>query len=97
MIVSSILAVRLFWNVEQTIARVVLYAGVTGLLMGQSVWALNYWQISSISGGLYLLLIFYVTTGLVTQSMSGRLSGRILLEYVVLALLAAAAISSLRA
>ncbi len=96
LIVSSLLALRLFWNVEQAISRVLVYAGVTGLLMGQSVWAINYWQISSVTGGLYLLLIFYVSTGLVGQSMSGSLSGRILLEYAVLALLAAAAISSLQ-
>ena len=96
LIVCSLLALRLFWSVEQRLSRVLIYALVTGLMMAQCVWALNYWQISSVSGGLYLLLIFYVATGLVGQSLSQSLSGRILLEYAVLVLLAAAAISGLR-
>ena len=54
------------------------------------------WQISPLAGGLYLLLFFYVATGIVGQSLTGRLNGRIVLEYALLALVAALAIPSLQ-
>jgi hypothetical protein len=90
--VSGLLSTRLFRRPMQRTHRVILYGGVLGLMMSQVVWALNYWQIPSLSGGLLLLLIFYVATGVVEQSMLGRMSGRVLVEYGVIALIAAVAI-----
>jgi hypothetical protein len=95
--ISGLLSVRLFWGATQRIGRVVLYGGVVGLIMGQAVWALNFWRIPSLSGGLLLLLIFYVATGIVEQSMLRRMSGRVLFEYGVIALIAFVAILSSRA
>jgi hypothetical protein len=96
-VVSALLAMRFFWNRVQQLGRVVLYGGVVGLVMGQVVWALNYWRITPISGGVVLLLLFYSATGITQQLLLGRMSRRVLLEYVVVALVAAAIILGLLA
>jgi len=60
-----------------------LYAAIIGLLMGEFLWALNYWGISGLSGGTLLMLIFYVLTGLAQQRLLvGRLSRTMLIEFV---------------
>jgi hypothetical protein len=47
---------------------------------------MNYWRISGITGGLILLLGFYVTSGLANQQLQGRVTRRVLIEYAVVAL-----------
>ena len=60
-----------------------LYAAVIGLLMGEFLWALNYWGLNGLSGGTLLMLIFYVLTGLAQQRLLvGRLSRAMLIEFV---------------
>jgi len=46
----------------------------------------DYWRISGITGGLILLLGFYVATGLASQQLQGRLTRRVLVEYALVAL-----------
>ena len=95
--VSALLAMRFLWSPTQELGQVILYGGVVGLVMGQAVWALNYWQITPFSGGLLLLLIFHFATGIAGQFLLGRMSGRVLLEYGVVVLAAAVLIQSLLA
>ncbi len=85
-IVTTLLAARLFWIVAGQLPRAFRYAGIAGLILGQVTWGLNYWQLSSIQGGLFLWLVFYVVVGLVQQFLQGRFDDgrsvqRILLEY----------------
>ena len=58
-----------------------LLAGIVALVMGQSTWALNYWRLSPLAAGLWLLLIFYLFTGLAQQQLVGRLTRRALFEF----------------
>jgi hypothetical protein len=87
--VSTLLAMRLFWQPSERPARMALYACVVGVVMGQAVWALNYWRITVLSGAALLLLLFYIAGGVARQSLLGRTSGRALLEYGVVGLVAA--------
>ncbi len=65
-----------------------LFAGVIGLMVGQTTWALNYWNISNWSAGVLLLTVFYVLIGLAQQYFQDRLSRAVLIEFVVVALVA---------
>ena len=58
-----------------------IYALVTGLIIGESVWALNYSRVPGLIGGLLLLLTFHVMTGLAQQYLMGRLRRRVIIEY----------------
>jgi hypothetical protein len=54
------------------------------LVMGQCTWALNLWRIPPLTAGLWLLLIFYIVTGLPQQHLLGRLTRRALVEFAVI-------------
>ncbi len=92
LVVCTLLAIRFFWNTSQQLRRVLLYGGVVGLVMAQAVWALNYLHLAPLPGGLFLLLVFYVATGLTQGYFQDQLNRRVLIEYGVIALVAIAAI-----
>jgi hypothetical protein len=56
--------------------------------LGQLTWVLNYWPLSSLQGGVILLITFYLIGGLTEQFLAGRLNRRVTIEHVGLALIA---------
>jgi len=83
--VSSLMALSLLQSAGQPMRRTALYAALTGLVMGQSTWALNYWPIHALTGGVLLLLFFYVAVGLAQQHLQDSLTRRVLLEFLAVA------------
>ncbi len=86
MVVSTALALEFLRGAGRGFGRTALYATIAGLSTGEIVWAMNYWRLGGITGGLILLLGFYVATGVANQQLQGRLTRRVLLEYGVVAL-----------
>ncbi len=85
-LVSTLLALELLRSAGRGFRRTALYAAIAGLCTGEIIWAMNYWRISGITGGLILLLGFYVATGLANQQLQGRLNRRVVVEYAAVAL-----------
>jgi len=83
LVISFALALDLLWGAETSPGHKAMLAAVIGLIMGESSWAMNYWRISGWSGGIVLMLIFYVMTGLASQHLQGKLSRRVLFEFFV--------------
>lgn len=81
LLVSSLLALELLRGSERPMALVALYAGIIGLILGQATWALNYWRLDSLTGGLVLLVLFYDAVGIAQSAIQGRVRRRLLLEY----------------
>lgn len=84
LLVSLALSLKLLQG-EERIGRVWLYSFAIGLIMGEATWALNYWRVGGLTGGILLLLFLHIMTGLARQSLTRRLSRRILLEFVSVA------------
>jgi hypothetical protein len=61
-----------------------LLAAMVGLTLAEATWALNYWAAPFLLGGALLLVIFYVTAGLLQHHLEGSLSRRVFWEYGVL-------------
>jgi hypothetical protein len=61
--------------------RALLYAAVLGLAVGEVTWALNYWLIGPLAGGLLLLAALYVGAGIVQSHLVGQLTRRTLIEF----------------
>jgi hypothetical protein len=80
-LVSGLLAASLLRAGPAQAGRTWLFAGITALVMGQSTWALNFWRVSPLTAGLWLLLIFYLFTGPAQQHLLGRLTRRALIEF----------------
>ncbi len=84
MLVSSLLTLELLRGSERPLSLVALYAVITGLILGQATWALNYWRLDSLTGGLVLLLLFYNVVGLAQSAIQGPIRRRILIEHILL-------------
>jgi hypothetical protein len=79
---ATLLALDLLSVAEVPVGRMLPFAGIVGLIIGESTWALNYWQVSAWVGGLLLLLIFYVTINIAHQHLLERLSLSTLFEFI---------------
>ncbi|HID64589.1 MAG TPA: hypothetical protein EYP49_17870 [Anaerolineae bacterium] len=84
--VGSLLALELLRGVQHDLRLAGLYALITGLALGEVTWALNYWTLGRLTGGLFLLLIFYLVTGLSREGLLRRLNRRVLVEFALVAL-----------
>ncbi len=86
---ATLLALDLLSVADVPTERVLPFAGIVGLVVGQSTWALNYWRMSAWVAGLLLLLIFYAITNLAHQHLLDRLKPSALVEFgvVILAVL----------
>jgi hypothetical protein len=84
--VGSLLALELLRGVHPNLRMTGLYALITGLAIGEIIWALNYWTVSRLTGGLLLLLVFYLVTGLSQEGLLRRFNRRALVEFALVAL-----------
>lgn len=80
--VAFLLALAVYSLVPPLTRRSWLAAAVSGLMMGEVTWGLNYWPLGGLVGGLFLLLVFYGFTGTLHNYLLGRLDRGILVEFV---------------
>lgn len=59
-----------------------LAAAVSGLMMGEVTWGLNYWPMGGLVGGIFLLLAFYGLTGTLHNYLLGQLTRSVLVEFI---------------
>lgn len=86
-IVTGLLAIsHLRWT-SQGDSGSWLFVGTTAVVLAQSTWALNYWRIPPLTASLWLLLIYYLFTGIAQQQILGRLTRRAVVEYAGVTLL----------
>jgi hypothetical protein len=86
---AALLAVELLRTSTDETRRVLIYSAVVGLLLGELTWALNYWPLlPGLTGGLLLLLVFYLAVGIALQGLQGRLTRRVLVEFAIFGVVA---------
>ncbi|MBX3013317.1 MAG: hypothetical protein KF832_17490 [Caldilineaceae bacterium] len=86
---ATLLAIELLRSTTDRPLNVLTYGVLTGMILGQVTWALNYWwTISSLTGGLLLLLIFYIIVGIAQHGLQDQLNRRVLLEFAFFAIVA---------
>jgi hypothetical protein len=82
-LVAAALAWRLFALKRAQPGRATLHAGLVGLLVAEAIWAINYWRVAPGSAGLLAMVPFYLAVGLAQQHLTGSLTRRIWVEYIV--------------
>jgi hypothetical protein len=85
---AALLAAELLRAATPRVELVLSYAAIVGLILGEVTWALNYWLVPGLTGGLFLLLIFYLMVGLAQQGLQDQLNRRVLLEFGIFGVLA---------
>jgi hypothetical protein len=71
----------------QDMRRTWLYALIVGILLGEVTWALNHLSLSDLAGGVFLLLVFYVISGLAKHHLRGRLARHVVIEFAIVSAL----------
>lgn len=72
---------------RQEIRRTWLYALTVGIVLGEVAWALNHLSLSDLAGGVFLVLVFYVISGLARQHLRGRLVRQVVIEFTIVSVL----------
>ncbi|MDQ3250280.1 MAG: hypothetical protein M3Q45_13860 [Chloroflexota bacterium] len=86
---AILLAVEILRSTTTQPQTMLTYGLIVGMILGQVTWALNYWSsLNKLTGGLLLLLIFYVLVGIAQQGLQNRLNRRVLVEFAVFAVVA---------
>jgi hypothetical protein len=85
---ATLLAAEILRTIAGRPRLVLNYSLIIGLVLGQVTWALNYWLLPGLTGGLLLLLIFYLLVGVAQQGLQDRLNRRVLLEFAVFGVVA---------
>lgn len=85
---ALLLAVEILRTATDRTGTALTYSGIIGLILGQVTWALNYWVLPGVTGGLLLLLIFYLMVGIAQQGLQERLTRRVMLEFAVFGVVA---------
>jgi hypothetical protein len=93
---AGLLALELLRGSESDFLRTWIYSAGIGLVIGEIVWALNYWSISGFVGGAFLLIFFYAFAGLVQQYLWNRLNRIVFFEFTMIFLGAIALLFWLR-
>lgn len=86
-LVAFLLALDVLSITDVEVTRVALYAGVVGLTTGESTWAFNYWRLGNWAGAFSILLVLYLSSGIAQQYLLGRLTGRVVAEFIGVAVL----------
>jgi intracellular septation protein A len=78
----SLLSIEKLW-----MRRMLLYAAVIALVLGQTTWAFNYWRADSLTVGVLMMLLFYVLVGIVQEHVRHAIDRQVIVEFSVVAAL----------
>ncbi len=67
--------------------RVLLFSGIVALLVSELAWVLGYWPVSTWTAATMLTLALYLLNGLSYQYLLGQMTGRVLLEFGIVAMI----------
>jgi hypothetical protein len=84
---SALLSVEILHEAEGDVVRALVYAGIVGLVVAEARWALYFLPIESYLAGVFLLLVFYLSSGLVQHHLNDDLSQPVLTEFAGIAAL----------
>ena len=88
-LVSLLLSVEVLREAEANPVRALVYAGVVGLIVAEGRWVLYFLPVESYLAGVFLLLVFYLTSGLVQHHLNDDLQRPVVIEFGGIALLGA--------
>ena len=83
---SILLAAEVLREGEPELTRMVVLAGAIGLVVAEARWALYFLPLEGFLAAVFLLLVFYLSTGLVHHHLTGNLSRSVAAEFMLVAL-----------
>ncbi|HLZ70215.1 MAG TPA: hypothetical protein VKV26_09955 [Dehalococcoidia bacterium] len=93
---AAIFAVELFRDAELSAGDQALYGLVSGIVVAQARWALQFVRLDGLLAAMLLLLVFYTVTGVALAAIVRRLDQRTAAEYALVAVAGAVVIVAAR-
>jgi len=84
-LVSLLLAVEVLREAEADPLRALVFAGVVGLIVAEARWVLYFLPVESYLAGVFLLLVFYLVSGLVQHHLNDDLRPPVVMEFIGIA------------
>ncbi|MGH8630306.1 MAG: DUF5656 family protein [Burkholderiales bacterium] len=85
-VVSFLLAIEVLREEALDTSRTILFAIAIGALLGQAAWSTHFLPLEGSSAAVFLLLAFYLMTGMMHNYLGERLNARTGSEFAVIAL-----------
>jgi hypothetical protein len=82
---SVLLAIEIFREAEADVYRALAFAAVIGLMVAEMRWSLYFIPLEGFLAAILLLLVFYLSTGIIQHLLTGTFSRAIALEFVSVA------------
>jgi hypothetical protein len=92
-LVSLLLAVEVLREAEADPIRALVFAGVIGLVVAEARWALYFLPLESYLAGVFLLIAFYVSSGLIQHHLNDDLRVPVISEFAVISALGVAIVT----
>ena len=86
-LVSLLLAVEVLRESEADPIRALVFAAAVGLIVAQARWALYFLPLESYLAGVFLLLVFYLTSGLVQHHLNDDLHAPVIAEFSLISVI----------
>jgi hypothetical protein len=86
-LVTLLLSVEVLREAEADPVRALVYAGVVGLVVAEARWALYFLPLESYLAAVFLLIGFYMASGLVQHHLSDDLRGPVIMEFLAIAVI----------
>jgi hypothetical protein len=86
-LISLLLSVEILRESEADPVRALVYSAAIGIIVAQARWALYFLPLESYLAGVFLLLVFYLTSGLVQHHLNDDLEAPVVTEFGLITLL----------
>jgi hypothetical protein len=86
-LVTLLLSVEVLREAEADPVRALVYAGVVGLVVAEARWGLYFLPLESYLAAVFLLLVFYLASGLVQHHLADDLRGPVVTEFLAIAII----------
>ncbi len=84
-VVSILLGIEVLREEALDTPRTIMYAAAIGVLLGETAWATHFLPLESSGAAVFLLLVFYLMTGLMHNYLASRLNTRTAGEFAAVA------------
>lgn len=86
-LVSVLLSVEVLREAEADPVRALVFSGIVGLVVAEARWGLYFLPLESYLAGVFLLIVFYMSSGLVQHHLNDDLRRPVVAEFGAIALL----------
>ncbi len=82
-LISMLLSIEIFREAEADPLRALVFAAVIGVIVAEARWVLYFIPLEGFLAGVFILLIFYLTTGVISHYLTEHLDRAVLAEFAL--------------